>query len=105
MMPSLLDCLPGLKRYPGTPSSPSISEWRSVYPQYSPREEEIAIPSTLGPSTRQSDLPSSPPPIQFWKLKKLDLSANVMDYWVKSEKAWDIEGIESDIILSKKTSK
>ncbi len=65
-----------------------------------PREEEIAIPSTMGPTTRQSDLPTSPPPAQFWVLKKLDASANVMDYWIKAEKVWDLEGIQSDITLS-----
>ena len=76
-----------------------------MYPQFAPREEEIAIPSTMGPSTRQADLPTIPPPQQFWVLKKLDASANVMDYWIKSDKAWDIEGIESDIALSSEQAK
>ena len=102
-IPSLLECLPPLRRFSGVSdviSSSSMSPFQALYPQFIPREEEIAIPSTMGPNTRQSDLPTSPPPAQFWILKKLDASANVMDYWIKAEKAWDLEGIQSDISLS-----
>ena len=100
-VPSLLECLPPLRRFPGVAEARPISmtQWESLYAQYAPREEEIAIPSTLGPSTRQADLPTSPPPAIFWRLKKLAPSANVMDYWIKAENAWDLEGIESDLDL------
>ena len=60
-------------------------------------DEDIAIPSGMPPSTKRSDLPSLPPPPQYWKLKKLDPSANVMDYWIKGSNEWDLEGIESDV--------
>ena len=85
---------------PDCVSSSSASPFQALYPQFMPREEEIAIPSTMGPPTRHSDLPTSPPPPQFWVLKKLDASANVMDYWIRAEKVWDLEGIQSDITLS-----
>jgi len=64
-------------------------------------DEAIALPSTCMGSagTRQDELPTIPPPSQYWKLKKLDHSANVMDYWIKSCQQWDIEGIESDILV------
>ena len=74
---------------PSTSPSPSQSD-----------DEEIAIPSGMDPSTTQADLPTLPPPPQYWKLKKLDNSANVMDYWIKSSQEWDIDGIESDITVS-----
>jgi hypothetical protein len=60
-------------------------------------DEEIAIPSGMPPTTKATDLPTTPPPSQYWKLKKLDPSANVMDYWIKSTQEWDLDGIESDI--------
>ncbi len=62
-------------------------------------EEEIAVPSCMPADSKQSDLPTSPPPFQYWRLKKLDPTANVMDYWIKSSQEWDIDGIESDITV------
>jgi hypothetical protein len=62
--------------------------------------KDIAIPSGMRETTTQADLPTVPPPPQYWKLKQLDHSANVMDYWIKSTQQWDIEGIESDIAVS-----
>jgi len=102
-IPTLMECLPTLRKFPGVSdltSSSSMSPFQAMYPHFQPREEEIAIPSTMGPTTRQSDLPTSPPPPQFWALKKLDASANVMDYWIRAEKVWDLEGIQSDLSLS-----
>jgi hypothetical protein len=63
-------------------------------------EDEIAIPSCMSSGTKQSELPTVPPPHQYWRLKKLDHSASVMDYWIKSTQQWDIDGIESDIAVS-----
>jgi hypothetical protein len=65
-------------------------------------EEDIAIPSGMPPNTKQGDLPTIPPPPAYWKLKKLDPAANVMDYWIKSRHEWDIDGIESDIAVCQK---
>lgn len=62
-------------------------------------EDEIAIPSCMSADSRQADLPTCPPPHEYWKLKKIDPSANVMDYWIKSSQEWDIDGIESDIAV------
>jgi hypothetical protein len=68
--------------------------------QQQPREDEIVIPSSMPPGTKQADLPTSPPPLIFWRLKKLDPSTNVMDYWVKGV-GWDEQGIASDLALTK----
>lgn len=65
-------------------------------------DEDIAIPSGMPASTKQADLPTIPPPAAYWQLKKLDPSANVMDYWIKSRHEWDIDGIESDIAVCQK---
>jgi hypothetical protein len=67
--------------------------WTTSPNVFLPREDEIVIPSSMGSGTRQSDLPTSPPPLAFWRLKKLDPSANAMDYWVKAENAWDVDGL------------
>ena len=95
-MPSVIECLPPLRRMLNAVEVSSFS-W-----SFLAREEEIAIPSSMGPETRQCDLPTTPPPQVFWRLKKLDPTANVMDYWVKTENAWDLDGILSDIDLSRK---
>jgi hypothetical protein len=62
-------------------------------------DEDIAIPSGMPASTKISDLPTVPPPSQYWRLKKLDATANVMDYWIRSSNEWDLDGIESDITV------
>jgi|LauGreDrversion4_2_1035121.scaffolds.fasta_scaffold367142_2 hypothetical protein len=120
--PRVVDCFPPLESFPGCKapemSAPiyyrpavSVSQPREPLfvsirtpdepPEETPVEaQEIAIPSSMAPGTTQSDLPSIPPPIQYWRLKKIDHTANVMDYWIKSSQQWDIEGIESDIAVS-----
>ena len=125
--PRIVDCFPPLAAFPGC-SVPHPVEVQSsslsypiihsdfgshdqsmgpsqpvIFPSPSD-DEDIAIPSGMPPSTRQSDLPTIPPPPQYWRLKKLDPSANVMDYWVKSSQQWDIDGIESDIAVSMEES-
>ena len=122
--PRIVDCFPPLQPLPGCSvpveqiyssslnygsqtshpsSSPSSSAIHiSSRPSFliSPSDdEEIAIPSGMPSTTKISDLPTVPPPLQYWKLKKLDPSSNVMDYWIKSSQEWDLDGIESDISL------
>jgi hypothetical protein len=119
LFPRIVDCFPPLKPLPGcsvraeqsysssltftgscsTSSSPHVGESLARHVLIPSIEEDIAIPSGMPTSTKQSDLPCSPPPPEYWKLKKLDPSANVMDYWIKSSKEWDLEGIESDIAV------
>lgn len=119
--PRVVDCLPPLPSLPGC--SVPVEEIHSSSLSYasapgnqipqshsfsimvpSPSDDDdIAIPSGMPPSTRQIDLPSVPPPAQYWRLKKLDPSANVMDYWIRSTREWDIDGIESDISVSLKS--
>jgi hypothetical protein len=125
--PRIVDCFPPLKELPGCcvkqieefrgsslsydvneSASSSLHSTSSLFPSVvtpsplpSPADEEgIAIPSGMPASTKQTDLPSIPPPKKYWKLKKLDPTANVMDYWIKSSQEWDIDGIESDIAVS-----
>jgi hypothetical protein len=110
IFPRIVDCFPPLKPLPGCsvpPEQPAYSSSlsysekalsaRHVMIPTPSDDEEIAIPSGMPPSTRMSDLPTTPPPSQYWKLKKLDPSAHVMDYWIRSSHGWDIDGIESDI--------
>lgn len=125
LFPRIVDCLPPLPALPGCSVPPEeiycsslsytcISESSSrVSPQPhdvtivvpSPSDDEdIAIPSGMPSSTRQIDLPSLPPPPQYWRLKKVDPSANVMDYWIRNSREWDIDGIESDISVTLKAS-
>ena len=125
--PRVIDCLPPLPVLPGcsvpaeeihssslsysSKPSESFRNLEQAEPQPfsiivpSPSDDEdIAIPSGMPSSTRHSDLPSLPPPSQYWKLKKLDPSANVMDYWIRSSREWDVDGIESDISVCLKAS-
>lgn len=126
--PRVIDCFPPLQSFPGcrapakdapiyykplVPVSASLSSRDTSYVAIRTPDEvtedspsviqEIAIPSSMPQGTTQADLPSIPPPIQYWRLKKIDQSANVMDYWIKSSQQWDIEGIESDIAVSQAT--
>ena len=120
--PRVVDCFPPLESFPGCkapemsapiyykPPVPVPQRRDPIYvsirtPDELPEEtsfeaQEIAIPSSMPPGTTQADLPTIPPPIQYWRLKKIDNTANVMDYWIKSSQQWDIEGIESDIAVS-----
>jgi hypothetical protein len=100
MPTTLLECLPPLKRLP---NAVEVAGWNFSGTNFQAREEEIAVPSSMGPGTRQSDLPTSPPPGVFWRLKKLDPTANAMDYWVKGDDGWDVDGILSDIDLCRKS--
>lgn len=122
--PRIVDCFPPLKPLPGcsvpveqayssslnygsqpslsssTPSSSAVHVPSRFPFLVSPSDdEEIAIPSGMPSTTKISDLPNIPPPPQYWKLKKLDSSSNVMDYWIKGSQEWDLDGIESDISL------
>lgn len=125
IFPRIMDCFPSMKTFPGcsvvpgeiltyqvtyqsnsrTPStvvppvSPAQCENQSTRSE-SCDEEEIAIPSGMPQSTKHADLPTVPPPSEYWKLKRLDHSANVMDYWIKSSQEWDISGLESDAKLA-----
>lgn len=124
--PRVVDCFPPLQSFPGCRAleKPAPMYYRPLIittpsrdtslvairtPDEPPEDvsaasQEIAIPSSMPPGTTQSDLPSIPPPIQYWRLKKIDPSANVMDYWIKSSQQWDIEGIESDIAVSQQAA-
>jgi hypothetical protein len=88
----------------GAASSANVSSQSIVTPSPSDDEDHIAVPSAMPASTKHGDLPTQPPPIKYWKLKKLDNSANVMDYWIRSSQEWDIDGIESDIAVCLGTS-
>ena len=123
--PRVIDCFPPLQSLPGcrAPAKEAPIYYKPILhpalipsrdtsfvairtPDELPEEspvQEIAIPSSMPQGTTQADLPSLPPPIQYWRLKKIDQSANVMDYWIKSSQQWDIEGIESDIAVSQAT--
>ncbi len=120
--PRVVDCFPPMHSFPGckapnkdapvyykpthsVPSSRDVSFVSIRTPDEVPEEsavgvQEMAIPSSMPQGTTQADLPTIPPPTQYWRLKKIDQSANVMDYWIKSSQQWDIEGIESDIAVS-----
>jgi hypothetical protein len=102
MMANILELFPALKKLPNATEVPHHLQAWTPAGNFQPREDEIAIPSSMGPGTRQSDLPTSPPPQAFWRLKKLDPTANAMDYWVKAHDCWDAEGIISDIALCRK---
>jgi hypothetical protein len=120
LFPRIVDCFPDLKSLPGcsvpteltyssslsysapssrcsTPGIVETMEQNSILLPSPSDDDDIAIPSGMPPSTKRNDLPSIPPPAQYWKLKKLDPSANVMDYWIKASHEWDLEGIESDV--------
>ncbi len=101
-MPTVMECLPPLRRLSNAFDVPSQANFPPT--MFAPREDEIAVPSTMGPGTRQGDLPTSPPPQLFWRLKKLDPSANAMDYWVKADNGWDLDGIQSDYNLTFKST-
>lgn len=127
IFPRVMDCFPSMTAFPGctvpsVPQYPNTSNYcnvsetsprrvRSPSDEYIPciqippiptdttvgDEEEILFPT--GGDSKQSDLPTIPPPHEYWKLKKIDPTANVMDYWIKSSQEWDIDGIESDIAV------
>ena len=99
---TILECMPPLKQLPNAVEVPVHHVQLLTLANFQPREDEIAVPSSMGPGTRQCDLPTIPPPQVFWRLKKLDMTANAMDYWIKSDNAWDVDGILSDIELCKK---
>jgi hypothetical protein len=125
--PRIVDCFPALRPLPGcsvkepqivgTSLSYMVNEEQSTLSQFpshsvtivtpspspisSPSEDDdAAIPYGVDSTILHSELPTIPPPSQYWKLKKLDNTANVMDYWIKSSQEWDIDGIESDILVS-----
>jgi hypothetical protein len=80
-------------------------------PRWNPPIQEIIDPIHLdadnlisclpsGTTLVQNDeLPTKPPPPVYWRLKRLDASADVLDYWIRSTQQWDLEGIESDLKL------
>ncbi|KAF4730715.1 hypothetical protein FOZ62_023496 [Perkinsus olseni] len=61
------------------------------------REHDIAIPSTMPPDTTAKDLPTTVPPYEFWLLKAIDRSVNIMDYWDATEHQWDMDGLVDDL--------
>ncbi len=68
------------------------------------REKDMVVPSGMPSGTTLSDLPTVPPPVEFWKLKYVDHTARAMDYWDKTHQRWDIAGIQSDMNLTLRTS-
>ena len=92
MFPRVIDCFPAMRSFPGC----FAPDDEYVFDEYS----GIAIPSGMPLSTTHEELPTIVPPLEYWKLKRLDNSANVMDYWIKSSQEWDIRGLESDAQLA-----
>ena len=99
LFPRVIECFLPLKIFPGCSVAPEESlRYEEAYEVSS--DAVVAIPSGMPLTTSSSDLPSIPPPRQYWQLKRLDNSANVMDYWIKNSQEWDISGLESDVKLA-----
>ncbi|KAF4657105.1 hypothetical protein FOL47_008587 [Perkinsus chesapeaki] len=89
-----------LMRFPASEvplAAATVSPAPTIDYSYLIREHDIAIPSTMPPDTTAKDLPTTVPPYEFWLLKAIDRSVNIMDYWDATEHQWDMDGLVDDL--------